>query len=92
MGLNLKHITATGDVDAVAGKSVLSVVLSPAAAVSTLELRDGGSGGTIRLKLQAAANGTSPVWTSGDDQGVKFYGVLHATLTGASATAAIEYN
>ena len=88
----LKQVSATGDVDvtnAKQGAKLFSVVLTPAAAVSTLVVKDGGSGGTTILSLQAAANGNSAVWRSGS--GVPLNGVLHATLSGASAVAAFEY-
>lgn len=87
---DLKQVTATGDV--VAGPVMLrSVVLTPAAAVSTLEVRD-DSTGDVRLSLQAAANGGSAVWVAGDGGGVLFSTSVHATLTGASASASFEYS
>jgi hypothetical protein len=55
-----QHYTATGDITA--GPAVLyGFVLTPAAAVATAVIREGGSGGTIRMALQAAANGGSVV-------------------------------
>lgn len=90
MSRQLKEVTATGDV--VTGSPVLhSVVLTPAAAVARLEIRDGASG-AIRATLQAAANGTSAVWVSGDEDGVLFSTAVHATLSGAGAAAAFEYS
>ncbi|HEU4542204.1 MAG TPA: hypothetical protein VFR23_13835 [Jiangellaceae bacterium] len=84
---NLRRVTATGNV--VTGPVVLrSVMLTPAAAVSTLELRD-GSGGAIVLTLQAAASGSSSVWSAGK-AGVLFSSALHATLSGAGAAASFE--
>jgi hypothetical protein len=88
----LAYATATGDV-ALAGaggnpRTLYSVVLTPAAALSTVEVRD-GSGGAIRLKLQAAASGGSVVWS--DENGVAFSSSIHLTLAGASAVAAVSY-
>lgn len=40
---------------------LLSVTLTPAAAASTCNIREGGTGGTIVLSLSAAANGPSTV-------------------------------
>lgn len=56
------HFTATGDIDAGTVRLPLQgFVLTPAAAVATAVVREGGSGGTIVLSLQAAANGASVV-------------------------------
>ena len=74
-----KHFTATGDISA--GPAVLwGFVLTPAAAVATAVIRENGSGGTIVMSLQAAANGNSAV--------VAFAGPMtlmdpHVTLGGA---------
>lgn len=67
------------------GKSkVYTIVLTPAAALSTLVLRDGGAGGVVKARLQAAASGSSvplnlkaPFQCKTD---------IHVTLTGAGAT------
>lgn len=55
-----KHFTATGDIT-VGPATLHRVVLTPAAAVATAVIREGGSGGTIVLALQAAANGSTVV-------------------------------
>lgn len=90
MARNLTQVAATGDV--VTGSTfVHSIVLTPAAAVATLEIRDGAAG-AVRVKLQAAANGNSATWTSGDHEGVLFSSTVHATLSGAGAVAAAEYS
>lgn len=67
------------------GKSkVYTVVLTPAAAVATLVLQDGGAGGIVKARLQAAASGASvplvlpaPFQCNTD---------IYITLTGAGAT------
>ncbi len=83
---NLFHLTGTADVGPANGAVLYSATVTPAAAVTTLVLREGGSGGTIILSLQAAANGASMQWT-----GCKAYsGQLHATLAGSAGLAAIE--
>jgi hypothetical protein len=57
-----KHFTASGDISV--GPAVLhGFVLTPAAAVVTAVIRENGSGGTIVMSLQAAANGNSVVVT-----------------------------
>jgi len=95
MATQLKHpttISATGNVTTTQ-TSIRTVVLTPAAAVATLVLRDGGSGGTVILNLQASANGDSVVCNFQDDDlpvPTVTSGVgLHATLGGAGAVADI---
>ena len=84
----IKRITATGDV-AVGTKHLLGAVLTPAAAASTLDIRD-GSGGAIVASLAAAANGAS-VPVKFERPGVLFSSSIHATIAGASASATFEY-
>lgn len=89
----LGRATATGDV--VAGRRTLhSVVLTPAAAVATLDIRD-GSGGAVLLSLQAAANGSSVIWAAGSprgqEAGLPFGSSIHATLAGAGASVTVEH-
>lgn len=55
-----KHFTATGDIS-VGPATIYGFVLTPAAAVATAVIREGGSGGTIVMSLQAAANGSSAI-------------------------------
>lgn len=84
----LRQVSATGDV--ITGvRRLYGVVLTPAAALSTLEVRD-GSGGPVLLTLQAAAGGSSVV--SGLGEGVQFATAIHATLSGAGALAAFHYS
>jgi hypothetical protein len=90
----LKRVTATGDV--ATGKRLLhSVTLTPAAAVSTLDVRDSNTGAIV-LSLQAAANGSSVVWDAssprGEQPGIPFGSSIHATIAGASASAMFEYS
>jgi hypothetical protein len=59
-----KHMTATGDV-AVGPAVIHGLILTPAAAVATAVLREGGVSGAIRVSLQAAANGPSLVVDAG---------------------------
>lgn len=88
----LKSVTATGDIVAVGLHSWLrSVTLTPAAAKSTVVVRTGGASGTTLLSLQAPADGVSAVWKSGD-MGVNCPTGIHVTITGASATVAVEYD
>jgi hypothetical protein len=91
----LVKAVATGNI--VSGRGQLnSVILTPAAAVSTVDVRLDGSGGTVVLSLQAAASGSSVVWRASDQQygqagaGVAFAGPLHVTLSGAGASVSVE--
>jgi hypothetical protein len=92
---SLAKAVATGNV--VSGRGQLnSVILTPAAAVSTVDIRLDGSGGTVVASLQAAASGNSVIWRASDQQygqagaGVAFPGPLHVTLAGAGASVAVE--
>jgi hypothetical protein len=87
----LEQATATALVEA--GPLYLkSVVLTPAAAVATVTIEDSAAGGgTDLLSLQAAANGNSAVWTSGEKDGVYFATGVHATIAGAGALLTLEY-
>jgi hypothetical protein len=87
---NLVQASATGDV--VVGPRVLhSVVLSPAAAACSVEIRD-GLGGQVRLTLKAVASGASVPWAAGDRSGVPFSTAIHATVAGAGALVNVEYS
>jgi hypothetical protein len=81
------YLTETGNAGGSNGGELMSAVLTPAAAVSTLVVRQGGAGGTVILTLQAAANGGS---VQARFEGLGYSGQLHATLTGAGALATIE--
>jgi hypothetical protein len=72
-----KHFTATGDIS-VGPATLHRVVLTPAAAVATAVIKEGGSGGTTVMALQAAANGNSVVV-----EGPFFIQDPHVTLGGA---------
>lgn len=84
----LVRVSATGTVKATAAR-VKKVFLTPAAAVSTLVLRDGGAGGTVKLEVQAAANGQTAECTIEDGEG--FGTDVHATLAGAGAVAYVGF-
>ena len=76
-----QHFTATGDIHAEAA-TCWGFILTPAAAVATAVIREGGSGGTIVMALQAAANGASVVVTPPRPMPLKN---PHVTLGGAGA-------
>lgn len=88
---DLIHATATGDV-VVSTKVafVHSVVLTPAAAKSTVVVRTGGASGTIKLTLQAPADGGSAVWSAGHDAGALFPNGVHITVSGSGALVDVE--
>jgi hypothetical protein len=90
MASNLKQVSATGNVDASA-RELVSAVLTPAAAASSVEFRD-GAGGPVLLTLKAVANGASVPWMTGDGAGVPFQSTIHVTIAGAGALVTCEYN
>lgn len=81
-----KKLSATGDVETVT--VYLKSVVFEHSAAATLDLRAGGSGGTVQKSLRLAAAGQVE-WTAGDDDGETFAGGLHATLS--AGTASFEY-
>lgn len=83
---NLVEIDATGDAVAV-GSVLHSVILTAGSDAASVEIRD-DSGTAVKLTLKAAAN-TSVVWQS---KGVLFGTSIHATLSGTSPLAYIEYS
>lgn len=87
MARDLKQVTGTGDV--IAGPVQLnSVVLSHTAAAGVLTVRD-GSGGSVRLTLRCAADGTA-TWQAGSKEGVLFATAVNvASITG---TASFEFS
>ncbi len=91
MATRLERASATGLIEA--GPLYLkSFILTPAAATSVASLQDtAAGGGTDVIKLQAAANGSSPIWKCGDPDGVYFALGLYLTLSGASADVTVEY-
>ena len=91
MATALKKVTATGLV--ITGPVFLrSVMLTAAAATSTVLVQDtSAGGGTDVLSISAVAN-TSQEWQSGDDdRGVFFAKGIYATLSGASAAVSVEF-
>lgn len=87
MARDLKQVTGTGDVIA-APAYLFSVVLSHTAAAGVLTVRD-GSGGSVRLTLRCAADGTA-TWKAGSKGGVPFSTSINvASLTG---TASFEFD
>jgi hypothetical protein len=79
--------TATGNVGGADGGQVASATITPAAALSTLTLREDGSGGTVIAVLQAGASGSS---FQARFCGLGYKGQLHATLSGAGASFVVE--
>ena len=79
-----QKFTATGDVTGAATGGHAVVILTPAAALSTVDVRQNGSGGTVIMSLQAAASGVSVV-----SPDFYFEGQLHVTLSGASASVTV---
>lgn len=71
---------------AAGGVMIGAVVLTPAAAVATLTIREGGVGGPVILSLQAAANGGS---VFADLGGAQTSGQCSVTVTGTGAAAYI---
>lgn len=77
-----ERLTATGNVTSAPLGGNAKVMVTPAAAVATVTVRQGGAAGTIIMDLQAAANGQS---ITSDE--FRFEGQLHLTIAGAGASA-----
>lgn len=83
------QISANGQIAIGNGRILRAVVLTPAAAVSTLILYDNtAASGTILAQLQAAASGASAVLS---DLNVRCSVGIYAAITGAGATAVVYY-
>lgn len=89
MARDLKQVSATGDVVVTDSTVVRSVVLTAGSDAATLTVKAGGSGGTTKLTLKAAAS-TTVVWAANDRKGVLFAGGVHATLAGTGPVASFE--
>lgn len=75
-----QQFNATADIVATAETTLLALILTPAAANAAAVIREGGSGGTVVLTLNAVANGSAvvvpgPIVIRGP----------HLTLSGAGA-------
>lgn len=68
---------------------VYGITLTPAAAVSTIVVRDGGGSGAVKRRVQAPANGESVHITF--PAPLTFNTDIHVTLTGAGAFYHIDY-
>lgn len=84
---NILRSTATGDVTT-DDAYLKAVVLTPAAAASTVTVRAGGASGTVILTLSAVASGASTVVAG---LNVPCGAGIHVTLTGASAECSVVY-
>lgn len=73
--------------------NLFSLILLPGTlGLATVELRTGGSGGTILMKLEAALGVSAPIWTTGAANcGATFPDGLHVDVTGVGAECIIEY-
>ena len=80
------HVTATGDVGPTGGGILCSVTLTGVGAAATVTIREGGSGGTIRLVLKAPSDDSRQSVL----KGIPYVGQLHATMAGANAVAMVE--
>ncbi|MGE0540717.1 MAG: hypothetical protein AB7R89_11110 [Dehalococcoidia bacterium] len=83
----LTHLDASGDIGSDQGGTLISAVLTAAAATATLTLREGGQNGTVLLILSAVANTSAASgWI-----GAGYAGRLHAVLAGDGATATVVH-
>lgn len=76
----LQQFSGTGDIAAAVEARLFSLILTPAAVAASAVIREGGSGGTVVLTLNAAANGSAVVV-----QGPIVIRGPHLTLSGAGA-------
>lgn len=88
MASKLRHHEATGDVTTET-TALKSVACTGDGAAGSVVVREGGSGGTIRLTLRAAS-GSTVVWTASDPNGVVFSDGIHVTISGAEVSLEIE--
>lgn len=77
-------LSATGDVPGAATAGAAKFILTPAGAVATLTVKEGGGSGTEILTLQAAADGSSV-----EAGPIRYQGQLHVTLAGEGATVTV---
>lgn len=90
MARDLKEVTATGNVTAVVPAYLHSVTLTAGADAASVVIKDGSSG-AARLTLKAAASSTV-TWRAGSADGVLFAAAIHATFTGTSPVADVEFD
>lgn len=81
------YVGATGTAVAF-GTRVRGVHLTGGGTAGAIELRDGGAGGGLRMRIDIPINGIRDVLVP--EEGVLFRTDVHATLTGG-ATATIFY-
>ena len=86
MVTGLKELSTSGAVKATPGH-VYSVTLTAAAAAATLQIRNGGSGGTIVKTIKAPIGETC----SCELHGALFAQGIYGTLSGTGALASFEY-
>lgn len=67
---------------------VHSVSLTAGSDQATLELRDNGSSGTKKVTIKAAANATESHTFA---EGAEFFTDVHATISGTSPVASVEW-
>lgn len=87
--LTTTRVTATGT--AMAQPSRLAgFALTPAAAAGLLVLRDGGSGGTVRLQIACTAAAPAELFFA-DGSRLAFNVDVHATISGVGAEAQLYF-
>ena len=84
--VNAKHLNASGSVFAgpsrVKGFSICATASTP----GTLQLKDGGSGGTVLIEVDIPSNSNpNSFYTLVPGDGVKFNTNIYATLTGIAS-------
>ena len=77
--------TTSGTARAVRSR-VKGVYIVHGASTGTVQLRDGGAGGTILCELDTPSTNTSPIWVEFPDNGILFETDIYVTLgTGVTA-------
>jgi hypothetical protein len=78
---------ATGNVGPARGGTIIGAVLTATSDTATATIREGGSGGTIKLVLSAPTLQTAGPFIGG----MVLSGQVHATLTGTSPSLTLVF-
>ena len=86
--LNAARLTATGTVSPRRSR-VKAVYCVATATAGTIELKDGGSGGTSKITLDTPGAGSEHVEFNIPEEGILFKNDVHATLTNVASITVV---